>query len=331
MYSLSPVGELYHDEIRRTLEIGGRSDSRILYNVAQLIALRQGPTSPLPRDLYETWTFSDRGPLVGLVAAPLVLAGPTKLSNNLGEPWTVFNSQGFGAYPLLYDYFRRSLPVVRVWNHPAALLSVPALLGVIILLPPCKGTRAGFWERMQRWTKAAMLLFLGLAFWMGFWRAVNAGHYSQGNFLGYLTDCGNLPKTLTNWAVYRLDRLLNTFIPLNQFLFYSADNNVNSLEGPSPAVVRFYVQPWSSVRFAVGLAFFFYQLPLVYIGIKNAAKWFVLTLLVPLLVFAAYMRQPFVVTDVFALCVMITGTALLSISTFRIGEECRAPELQLPD
>src|SRR5262249_9827605 len=38
VYSLGPVGELYHEFISRTLEVGDRGDSRIPYHVVQLVA-----------------------------------------------------------------------------------------------------------------------------------------------------------------------------------------------------------------------------------------------------------------------------------------------------
>ncbi len=465
IYSLGPVGELYHDEIRRTLEIGGRSDSRFPYNVSQLVGRQNGPNSPLAGILYGTWTFSDRGQLVALAAAPLVLAGPTKVpGNQASDPWTVFDPQGFAAYRfcmitfaasgLLFVFGIARLFLSEQWSlfavlvtagtpfflhetyftwpkleaaafvllagylvlrarfllaglalglaymcHPAALLSVPALLGVIVLVPKFRGSRAAISKRIYQWAKAAILLLLGLAVWIGFWRAVNAGHYSQTAFLGFLTATGHLPKTPMNWVVYRLDSLLNTFVPLNQFFFYSTDDNVNALEGPSPAIVRFFVQPWSAVPFAVGFAFFFCQLPLLYTGFKKARSWLILTLVIPLLVFAAYMgvdrsgllkdgmhawfltlmiftvivwkkyragsqrffqicnwallsraadillmmllpvvctqhsivRPPFVLTDVFALCVMIAGSIFLCVWTFRVGEQCRVAENSMTD
>jgi hypothetical protein len=98
-YSIGPVGELYGDEVSRTLEVGGRSDSRISYNVVQLVAFRSRPFSPLAASLYETWNFSYRGPINGLAATPLVLASPVRVPTNIRNlPWTLFDPEGFSAY-----------------------------------------------------------------------------------------------------------------------------------------------------------------------------------------------------------------------------------------
>lgn len=356
IYSLGPVGELYHDQIARTLEIGGRSDSKLPYHVAQLVGLRQGPNSPLARTLYATWTFSDRGQLVALAAVPLILAGPTQVLNHQpSDVWTIFDPQGFGAYRVsmivfaacsllfVYGICQHFLPedwslfavlvtatapffvheTYFTWPklemaafvllagylalrarfllsglalglaymcHPAALFSAPALIGVIVLV----GSRAGvmdrrFSKRAFQLATATILLFVGLGIWMVFWRVVNGSQYSQGVFLSFAAASGKLPATPVNWLTYRVESLLNTFVPLNQFLFHSTDTSVNSIEGPSPPVVRFFVQPWSAVPFATGLGFFFCLLPLVYVGFKKARSWAIFVLAVPLIIFTGYM------------------------------------------
>ena len=99
IYSVGPVGELYHDEVSRTLEVGARSDSRISYNVVQLVAFKSPPFGPLAEGLYETWNFSERGPINGLAASPLVLASPVQVPANIrNRAWNLFDSDGFSAY-----------------------------------------------------------------------------------------------------------------------------------------------------------------------------------------------------------------------------------------
>lgn len=98
-YSVGPVGELYANKISRSLEVGSRSDSRISYHVVQLVATRSGANSGLARALFGPWSFSDRGPVAGLTAAPLVLASPVKVTNQIpDQPWSVFDPEGFSAY-----------------------------------------------------------------------------------------------------------------------------------------------------------------------------------------------------------------------------------------
>ncbi len=349
IYSLGPVGELFHDEISRTLEIGGRSDSRLPYYVAQLVGLRQRPASPLARTLYDPWTFSDRGQLVALAAAPLVLAGPVSVPDHApSDLWTVFDAQGFSAYrfsmivfaacTLLFVFGVSALFVPTEWAllavlvvatspffvhdiyftwpkleaaafvllaaylvlqsrfflagfalgvgylcHPSALLSAPTIL-FLIALAPRSGSR-----KFGKLLRESLAFLVGLFFWLACWRIVNGSNYSQGKFLDFAFAAGNLTRTPAHWFSYRLTSLLNTLVPLNQFLFHAHDENVNAIERPSPAIVRFFVQPWSAVPFAVGGAWFFCLLRLLYLGFLKARSWLLLVLLIPLLIFTAYM------------------------------------------
>ena len=356
LYSLGPVGELYHDEVSRTLEIGGRSDSSLPYYVAQLVATRDSPTSPFARELYATWSFSDRGQFVALAVAPLVLAGPTRIPGNRPyEVWTVFDPTGFAAYrasmivftacclwfvfgiALLFLPEDWSLFAVMVcasapffvhetyftWPkieaagfvllaaylvlrsrfllgglalgfgylcHPSALLSAPAIFAVIFLEPGFSvRPPASLWFAVRRSIRNALLVSAGLAMCLLFWRVVNGSHYTQGQFAHFMVASGDLAQTIPNWLDYRFTSLLNTFVPLDQFLFHASDPNVNSVEGPSPAIVRFFVQPWSTVPFAVGFLYYFCLWPIVGIGFLRARNWVVWTLLIPVLIFAAYM------------------------------------------
>ncbi len=356
IYSLGPVGELYHDEISRTLEIGGRSDSRLPYYVSQLIGLRQSTSSPFAGELYATWTFSDRGQLAALAAAPLVLAGPTRMPNNKPEEaWTVFDPEGFAAYRLSMIVFAASLlffvfglaalfvsadwalfavlvtataPFIvhdtyYTWPkleaaafvllagylvlqsrflfgglalglgymcHPSALLSAPTILFLVILLPKFNGARLAFsWAEIHRVLWSSLLVLVGLAVWLAFWRIANGANYTQSKFLHYAAAAGGMAPTPTNWFKYRFDSLLTTFVPLYQFFFHAADDNVNATEGPSPAVIRFFVQPWSTVPFAAGFAYFFCMLRFIYLGFTKARSWLILMLVIAVLIFTAYM------------------------------------------
>jgi hypothetical protein len=99
VYSVGPVGELYHGQISRTLEIGGRSDSRIPYHVVQLIAWKSRPYSGFATSLFSPWNFSSRGPLAAFAASPIVLAAPVRVPNQMpSQTWTVFDPEGFSAF-----------------------------------------------------------------------------------------------------------------------------------------------------------------------------------------------------------------------------------------
>ncbi len=355
-YSLGPVGELYHDEISRTLEIGGRSDSRLSYYVSQLIGSRQSTASPFAGELYGTWTFSDRGQLAALAAAPLVLAGPTYMPyNKPEEAWTVFDPEGFAAYRLSMIVFAASLlffvfgvaalfvpadwalfatlvtataPFVVhdtyfTWPkleaaafvllagylvlqsrflfaglalglgymcHPSALLSAPTVLLLVILVPGFNGARLAFsWRELYRVLWRSLLVLAGLAVWLILWRTVNGANYTQSKFLHYAAAAGSSPVTPVTWLKYRLDSLFTTFVPLDQFFLHAADDNVNAVEGPSPAIIRFFVQPWSTAPFAAGFAFFTCMLNFIYLGLFKARSWLILILVTPILIFTAYM------------------------------------------
>jgi len=100
IYSVGPLGELFQDNILRTLEVGARSDSVISYNIVQLVASRSRPFSPFAQSLYQTWNFSHRGPINGLAASPLVLASPVEVTHSSirDQSWTPFDPEGFSAY-----------------------------------------------------------------------------------------------------------------------------------------------------------------------------------------------------------------------------------------
>jgi hypothetical protein len=101
LWSLGPQGELYASTISRTLEVGDRSDSRISFEVTQLVARGEGPYSPLARSLFRPYNFSSRGPLPGLAASPVVLlAGGRPPAQRPDNPWLPFDPQGFMAYRL---------------------------------------------------------------------------------------------------------------------------------------------------------------------------------------------------------------------------------------
>jgi hypothetical protein len=101
VWSLGPEGELLGDTVYRTLEVGDRTDSRIPYAVAQLVANGTAPYSDLARDYFEPYNFSARGPLTGIASAPVVLAaGGRPPVATTPEPWAPFDAQGFMAYRL---------------------------------------------------------------------------------------------------------------------------------------------------------------------------------------------------------------------------------------
>jgi hypothetical protein len=99
LWSLGPLGELYVGTISRTLEVGGRSDSRIPFHIVQLVANGAGPFSPLATSFFSPFDFSSRGPLAGLASAPIVLSAGGRPPAALPiQPWTPFDPEGFMAF-----------------------------------------------------------------------------------------------------------------------------------------------------------------------------------------------------------------------------------------
>lgn len=101
-FSRGPVGELYAGSISRTLEYGDRPDSRIAFHNVQMIAHHLSPYGDIGAGYLAPFNYSHRGPLPGLMAAPVVLATglrpPVEMPD---QPWVPFDRTGFAAYRIL--------------------------------------------------------------------------------------------------------------------------------------------------------------------------------------------------------------------------------------
>lgn len=98
-YSVGPYGEMYGHTISRTLDAGGRPDSRIQYHVVQLVGNGLKPYSTAGSKYFYPWSFSSRTPLGGLAAAPLVfLAGGRPPLEMPLQAWSPFDCEGFAVY-----------------------------------------------------------------------------------------------------------------------------------------------------------------------------------------------------------------------------------------
>jgi hypothetical protein len=355
-YSLGPIGELFGNEVSRTLEIGARSDSRISFNIVQLVAFRSRPFSPFAASLYETWNFSHRGPINGLAASPLVLASPVQVPKNIRNlPWTPFDPEGFGAYriamivmascslltvfglatlflsddwaflaflvaatapfvvhELYFTWPKLSsasfvlLGAYLVWHsryflsglslgigylcHPSAILWLPCLVGVLVLVPASLGWQATHgWRRAYLWSLRILSMLAGVAVCVLLWKRVNGRHFAQTGFSRFLFQAWVYPHTPLNWLRSRFESLTNTLVPLNVFIFDRSDPYVNSLQGPSPLVIQFFLQYWDTVPFGTGIAFFCCGLlRLLYVAFRKARAWLLLVFVAPFALFTVY-------------------------------------------
>ncbi|MBF0555475.1 MAG: hypothetical protein HQK96_13120 [Nitrospirae bacterium] len=98
-YSVGPFEEMYGCTISRTLDAGGRPDSRIQYHVVQLAGNGLDPYSRAGSKYFYPWSFSSRTPMGGLTAASLVfLAGGMPPPGMPSQAWVPFDNEGFAVY-----------------------------------------------------------------------------------------------------------------------------------------------------------------------------------------------------------------------------------------
>ncbi len=117
VWSLGPVDEMFEGTIARTLNPEPRPDSSISYLVTQLVANGKGPYAPDGGlNLFAPYNFSARGPLPGMMSAPIMLlSGTHPPVGPVEQPWTPFDAQGFMAYRIAMITFS-SMAYLSVWQ-----------------------------------------------------------------------------------------------------------------------------------------------------------------------------------------------------------------------
>ncbi len=201
--------------------------------------------------------------------------------------------------------------------HPVALLSVPPLYLLVLWPPPPvrAGSTGGFIQtiRVPRpQIRAGATFLLGVAACLIAWRLANGSHYTQSSFLHYLTQAGRQrtigaklitafgghpgPVPLSAWISDRLVSVANTLVPLRLFFLSVHDPSINAVNnacypfcvGHSSGIVRFFLQYWTALPFAVGIVFF----PMLVLSLWRALrKWpwaITATVIVPFVAFAIY-------------------------------------------
>jgi hypothetical protein len=120
--SFGPKDELFHDRISRTLALG-HSDSQISFHVVQVVAHHLSPYADQTRIYFAPWRFASRGPLSGLLAAPMVLASGARVPfDHPTHPWRPFDREGFSVYRIACIVVA-SLTAWAVFATAAALAS----------------------------------------------------------------------------------------------------------------------------------------------------------------------------------------------------------------
>lgn len=167
--------------------------------------------------------------------------------------------------------------------HPSALISIPALLGIVILRKRKNPTP-------YDWIDGVFAMGLGVAAWLALWRLVNNGHYAQDSFFAYFKMTGGLkPPTAMNWLRSRLDSVLDTLVPLNLILFHRWSLELQSIYEFSPLTIQFFASYWDTLPFGAGIAFFLLGLlRLLYLAYRKARAWFLALLVIPFALFVPY-------------------------------------------
>jgi hypothetical protein len=197
-FSGGPAGELYAGQICRTLEASGHSDSRISFHTLQLVANHFAPHGPESNGFFLPWTFSSRGPLAGLAAAPGVLAtGGVPPRQMPEQSWEPFDRTGFAAYRITMAALS-SLGLIAVFNLLRLVADERrAQLGVgLLALAPF------FWHELYfSWPKAVTAAWVVGAFslvWRA--RAFTAGLALGGAYLWHPLALLSAPF-LAGWAL----------------------------------------------------------------------------------------------------------------------------------
>lgn len=164
VWSLGPAGELYEGTISRTLNPEPRPDSRISYLVAQLVANGNAPYDPATGlVLFLPYNFSSRGPLPGMMSAPIMLLTGTRPTiGQLELPWMPFDAQGFMAYRIAMITFACTA-YLSVWQLARQLGGRRAARFALVLAASTPFVIDDIWFT---WPKmfAASLVILGGAF-----------------------------------------------------------------------------------------------------------------------------------------------------------------------
>jgi hypothetical protein len=134
--------------------------------------------------------------------------------------------------------------------HPGALLPLAGIS--LVALWPLKGA-----NRRRPDLKALLLLAAGVAVSLVAWRLFNGSHYSQNDFVEYLTTNGTKPNPpFLSWLGYRITSLGNTLVPMLLPFANAHDHTLNVVEGTSPFAIHFFFQYWNTLPFGVGIVFF---------------------------------------------------------------------------
>lgn len=164
IWSFGPGGELFEATVSRSLNPEPRSDSRTSYLVAMLVVNGQNPyhvTEGL--NFFAPYNFSARGPLPGMMSAPIMLlTGCRPKLFGYEQPWMPFDAAGFTAFRIAMMTFSATC-YLSVWQLVKRLAGARAARFALVLAVSTPFIIDDLWFT---WPKllAASFVVLGAAF-----------------------------------------------------------------------------------------------------------------------------------------------------------------------
>jgi len=172
--------------------------------------------------------------------------------------------------------------------HPSALVGLVSI-GPIALWP-AKGPdfRWPEWRRPRLLT--VVLLGIGVAVFVEFWKLFNGSHFQQNGFLEYLgwASIWNTHPSVAQWLDFRWASFAGTVIPFFTPIFHPHTEWNNRLAGQSPGVVHVFDQYWTNLAFGLGLLFYPLLLSSLWRSLRRWPWPILMTIVVPFFFFVVY-------------------------------------------
>ena len=172
--------------------------------------------------------------------------------------------------------------------HPSALVGLLSIAPVAFWPPRPPRWRLPNWRRPQ--VRTVLLLALGSAVCVEFWRIYCGPYLQQSGFLEYIgwSSVWNTHPSVLQWLKFRFASLGGTVLPMFTPIFHPHTEWNNRLAGQSPGVVHIFDQYWTNLAFGLGILFY----PLLLSSLWRAGRrwpWpFLATIVFPFCFFLVY-------------------------------------------
>jgi hypothetical protein len=210
------------------------------------------------------------------------------LIDDLMFTWPKLLAAAFVLIALLWVIERR--PIEAGLSVGAGYLMHPsALVGLVSIAPialwPAKAPE---WRRPK--IRTLVLLGVGVAVAVAFWRLFNGSHFQQNGFLEYLgwASIWNTHPSVAQWLDFRWASFGGTVIPFFTPIFHAHTEWNNRLGGQSPGVVHYFDQYWTNLAFGLGLLFYPLLLASLWRALRRWTWPILMTIVVPFFFFVGY-------------------------------------------